>query len=931
MRLSLSVAVVVSLALSARFACADVVPVVRTTLDSAGDVGRSNDVAVLPGGLAVVAYTDDTAATLKVAACQDAACTAAAIATVDAGGPFSLVAAAIGADGLPLVAYRHAASSTVRLARCADAGCTTAGVEVVGGISSSAEGIGLSVGGDGFPALAYRDGLGLGLAIAHCTDAGCADATVTHHTGGGSDPDLLAGSDGLPVYAVRDGVDLVVGRCTSAACTASTTTRIVGSSTPGFMTIYSSPSLVLGADGLVDVVADAEFQFGPNFSLSIVRRRCVDATCSALSSTNTSLATGIRGAAAVRSNGFLAVSHFSFANQGPAIAWCRTAECTSTYKLDLDGAGHDEPTSVGVAAGDVVLTSYYDETNGDLQVAALTGFSEISIATPVSVAEGDSGTTPVSIEVTRTNASSGPATVHYETSAGTAFAFSDFLPASGDLTFAVGEATKTIVVQVVGETAQESDESFSVALSENLGAVLDVRRSTVIILDDDAAQPPLAIGDVSVVEGDTGQTTAVFQVTFGGTAGATVNFFTAPMTATAGVDYVTTSGTVTFAPGETARTIEVPVFGDLLFEPNETFRVRITGAQGGTIVDQDGLATIVNDDTGASFTIGNATVQEGNGGTAAASFTVVLSPPTNATVQYATVGGTATPGTDFQATSGTLTFTTGATLVVTVPVFGDLAVEGDETFQVVLSNPQGAPIGHGAGLGTILDDDLPEAPVPGQLGHGTAFTSDLAALPGPVADADDLPFPQEAYASYEVVADAVSGDALPLVLERRTQSGAVLQSGTPVGTGTARSLRWHTGAAAASGERVRIAGACGVSCGADDAYRVRAYDTTLRAARFNNAGGQATVLVLQNAGDAPVAATVYLWSGAGTLLGTHEPAAPIAAHGVLVLDTSTVAPGASGSVTVAHDGGYGGLAGKAVAVEPATGLSFDTPLEPRPR
>ena len=52
---------------------------------------------------------------------------------------------------------------------------------------------------------------------------------------------------------------------------------------------------------------------------------------------------------------------------------------------------------------------------------------------------------------------------------------------------------------------------------------------------------------------------------------------------------------------------------------------------------------------------------------------------------------------------------------------------------------------------------------------------------------------------------------------------------------------------------------------------------------------------------------------------------------MLVLDTAAVVPGASGSLTVAHDGPYGGLVGKAVALEPSTGFSFDTPLEPRPR
>ena len=160
----------------------------------------------------------------------------------------------------------------------------------------------------------------------------------------------------------------------------------------------------------------------------------------------------------------------------------------------------------------------------------------------------------------------------------------------------------------------------------------------------------------------------------------------------------------------------------------------------------------------------------------------------------------------------------------------------------------------------------------------------------------------------------------------------MLQSGTPVGAGPAVALRWMaTGTSPVTGEIVRIAGDCGAACGTDDVYRVRAYETTLRAARFNNAGDQRTVVVIANPGATAASLTVRFWAADGTLLGTHTPAAPLAPHGVLVLDTSAIVPGASGSVTVAHDAPYDGLVGKTVALEPSTGFSFDTPFEPRRR
>jgi hypothetical protein len=90
-----------------------------------------------------------------------------------------------------------------------------------------------------------------------------------------------------------------------------------------------------------------------------------------------------------------------------------------------------------------------------------------------------------------------------------------------------------------------------------------------------------------------------------------------------------------------------------------------------------------------------------------------------------------------------------------------------------------------------------------------------------------------------------------------------------------------------------------------------------------------TVLVLQNPGNDPVSGTIYFWSNAGALIG--QQALSLAAHALLSLNTSTVAPGVSGAITVAHDGAYGVLAGKAVSLEPATGFSFDSPLVSKPR
>src|SRR5262249_43300625 len=150
-------------------------------------------------------------------------------------------------------------------------------------------------------------------------------------------------------------------------------------------------------------------------------------------------------------------------------------------------------------------------------------------------------------------------------------------------------------------------------------------------------------------------------------------------TATAGSDYVATTGSLTFAPGETSKTVTVAVNGDTLGESDETFYVNLTNPANATCADGQGLGTIRNDDLALS--INNVSVLEGNNGFTNAIFSVTLSGPSTlaVTVNFATASGTATSGTDFQALSGTLTFNPGETSkTITVKVKGDKTVEANE-------------------------------------------------------------------------------------------------------------------------------------------------------------------------------------------------------------------------------------------------------------
>src|SRR5262249_53672563 len=149
---------------------------------------------------------------------------------------------------------------------------------------------------------------------------------------------------------------------------------------------------------------------------------------------------------------------------------------------------------------------------------------------------------------------------------------------------------------------------------------------------------------------------------------------------------------------------------------------------------------------------------------------------------------------------------------------------------------------------------------------------------------------------------------------------------------SSRSLRVENPAGTPVGDQwVRVKSAGCTFCTPSDVYRIRSYDTTYRVARFNNSATQITILALQNPNGSDVTGHAQFWNSAGTLLASQGFSMP--ARGAFVLNTVTVPglSGQSGSVTLCHDAPYGSLQGKAVALEPATGFTFDTPMLPRER
>ena len=327
-------------------------------------------------------------------------------------------------------------------------------------------------------------------------------------------------------------------------------------------------------------------------------------------------------------------------------------------------------------------------------------------------------------------------TVTYGTSNGSAIADSDYMASNGTLVFQPGQQAKTIAVAVSDDTLLEGNETFTVSLSDPPNATLLKGVGTATIVDNDGNQTPpgpptLAIYDVTVTEGSG---SAVFRVSLNteSTEVVTVDYSTFDGTATAGSDYRATGGTLTFEPGDTRKTVTVPVLDDSDVEGNETFKVRLSDARNATLGDQEATGTIRDDDTDEvrpsgrpELVIYDVAVAENAG---SAVFRVSLSEESDqaVTAAYRTSDWTATAGADYAATDGTLVFQPGETRkVITVPVLDDDEEEGDETFTVRLSDVRNATLGDPEGTGTIRDDDDDD---PGDDTDGPSSPSGLPAL-----------------------------------------------------------------------------------------------------------------------------------------------------------------------------------------------------------
>src|SRR5262249_51029741 len=215
----------------------------------------------------------------------------------------------------------------------------------------------------------------------------------------------------------------------------------------------------------------------------------------------------------------------------------------------------------------------------------------------------------VVISVTRSEGSTGPIAVHYETVSGMATAGSDFTATAGTLSFADGEVVKTFSVPLQLDASGEGSEGVKVLLSQPTGgAALGAQSiADVMLFDYDQSFPGTFVTGGTITEGDSGTKDLAFTVTVTPTnIPVEVKLHTVDGSAKAGTDYDAKTFQLTFQPGDAPKTVLVPIHGDTAIEGNEVFYVEVTSVSLGYVGDH-GEGVILDDDAPAPLGVGGTT------------------------------------------------------------------------------------------------------------------------------------------------------------------------------------------------------------------------------------------------------------------------------------------------------------------------------------
>lgn len=307
--------------------------------------------------------------------------------------------------------------------------------------------------------------------------------------------------------------------------------------------------------------------------------------------------------------------------------------------------------------------------------------------------------------------------VNFATTDDDARAGSDYTATSGTVSFAAGEMVKTVTVPLIDDGEAEGDEFFSLQLSSPVNAGIAKGQGQAMIGRNDGGVTSNPMVFVTPVAADESSLFVNFAVQLSAPSSnpVTVTYQTDNASAQHGRDHAFLRETLVFQPGQTLKSIQVPLINDAVTEGVEHFDVTLYNATG-AIIPRASTPIFLYDNDGTAGTpavsVTDPVVDES---AQTARFFVSLSRPSSSTVtlSYATADDTAVAGADYVATSGSLSFAPGETVkTVIVKLLDDAEPERDEFFKLVLSNASGATLAETAGIAIIGASDAPAVSAP---------------------------------------------------------------------------------------------------------------------------------------------------------------------------------------------------------------------------
>lgn len=350
---------------------------------------------------------------------------------------------------------------------------------------------------------------------------------------------------------------------------------------------------------------------------------------------------------------------------------------------------------------------------GDQPTAVLTiinddsavNFSSATYQVPKNVVNG-----VALINVTRLGTSTGTASVIFNTTTnGSAVPGVDFTPVTNALvTFNPGDTNVTVYIPIINNGIAEGPRTVGLQLTNAVNTSLYAPSNATLTIIDTVYSPgslTFASTNIVVNEGDASAYLTVIR-TNGSSGIVSVSYATMSGTALPAINYQTTTGTISFGDGVTNRIIAIPLVDNNIVQGPVNFSVNLLNPAGGAVLADptNATVTVFDNDSGINFAAATNTIPEDN---SLITISVQRIGSTNgaATINYATVNGTAQAGVNYVNTAGSLNFAVGEVLkVITVPLIHDPVATGDLDFTLHLSSPAGAQLIAPSNTVVVLQD-----------------------------------------------------------------------------------------------------------------------------------------------------------------------------------------------------------------------------------